>query len=65
MSRMSTSSRRTGSRVDDDSVVLYRLGWDLSEIAIYISDIRLPHEATEDMSEAWQNLQHFLNPTCW
>jgi len=54
-----------GTRVDDDALELYRLAWDLSEIAIYISDIRQPHEATEDMTEAWQNLQHFLDPTRW
>ena len=55
----------TGTPVNDDSVELYRLAWDLSEIAIYISDFRRPHERTEDMSEAWQNLQHFLDPTRW
>jgi spectinomycin phosphotransferase/16S rRNA (guanine(1405)-N(7))-methyltransferase len=55
----------TNTRVDDDAVELYRLAWDLSETAIYISDIRQPHEATEDMTEAWQNLEHFLDPTRW
>jgi thiamine kinase-like enzyme len=55
----------TGIRVDDDSIELYRLAWDLSEIALYISDVRQAHDATEDMSAAWQNLQHFLDPTRW
>ena len=35
------------------------------EAALYISDVRQPHEATEDMSAAWRNLQHFLDPTRW
>ncbi len=54
-----------GTRVEDDSVEMYRLAWDLSEIAIYVSEFRQPHERNEDMSEAWQNLQHFLDPTRW
>ena len=55
----------TGIRVDQAAIELYRLAWDLSEIAIYISDFRQPHEPTEDMSEAWENLQHYLDPTRW
>ena len=55
----------TGTRVDDNCVEMYRLAWDLSEVAIYISDFRRPHERTEDTSEAWQNLQHYLDPTRW
>ena len=55
----------TGIRVDQDAIELYRLAWDLSEIAVYISDFRQPHERTEDMSETWQNLQHYLDPARW
>ena len=55
----------TGTTVNDDAVELYRLAWDLNEIAIYVSDFRRPHERTEDTSEAWQNLQHFLDPSRW
>ena len=57
--------RLTGTRVSEDAVDLYRLAWDLNEIAIYVSDFRRPHERTDDTSEAWQNLQHFLDPTRW
>ncbi len=53
----------TGIRVNHNAVQLYRLAWDLSEIAIYVSEFRQPHERTDDMSEAWHNLQHFLDPT--
>lgn len=55
----------TGVRVDRDAVEMYRLAWDLSEIAIYVSDFRRPHERTDDTTEAWKNLQHFLDPTRW
>jgi thiamine kinase-like enzyme len=55
----------TATRVLDDAIEMYRLAWDLSDIAIYISDLRRQHERTDDTSEAWQNLQHFLDPTRW
>ena len=55
----------TGTPVSNVAVEFYRRAWDLSEIAIYISDFRRPHERTEDMSEAWRNLRHFLDPTRW
>lgn len=54
--------RLTGVGVDRQAIELYRLAWDLSEIAIYVSDFRQPHELTQDMSEAWNNLQHYLDP---
>lgn len=55
----------TGTPVDDDAIEMYRLAWDLSEIALYVSDFRQPHDRTDDTAEAWQNLQHFLDPTRW
>jgi spectinomycin phosphotransferase/16S rRNA (guanine(1405)-N(7))-methyltransferase len=55
----------TGIGVDHDAIELYRLKWDLSEIAIYISDFRRAHDQTDDTHEAWNNLQHFLDPTRW
>jgi spectinomycin phosphotransferase/16S rRNA (guanine(1405)-N(7))-methyltransferase len=54
-----------GIRVDHDAIELYRLAWDLSEIALYISDFRQLHDHTDDTHEAWTNLQHFLDPTRW
>ena len=39
---------------------LYRLGWDLAEIAIYISEFRRPHQSTADVDAAWTNLNHYL-----
>lgn len=54
-----------GIVVDHDAIDMYRLAWDLSEIALYISDFRQPHDQTDDTREAWTNLQHFLDPTRW
>jgi aminoglycoside phosphotransferase (APT) family kinase protein len=53
----------TGRPVDHDVVELYRLAWALTEIGIYVSDLRRPHERTDDTTEAWENLQHYLDPT--
>jgi aminoglycoside phosphotransferase (APT) family kinase protein len=55
----------TGITVDHDAVEMYRLAWDLNEIALYISDFRRPHDLTADTAEAWKNLQYFLDPNRW
>ena len=34
----------TGIGVDHDAAEMYRLAWELSEIAIYIGDFRRPHD---------------------
>ena len=39
--------------------VLYRLWWDLAEIAEYVRTFRTPHGDTEDMQESWRNLQRY------
>ena len=33
----------TGTAVDPGAIELYRLGWDLAEIAIYVTQFRRPH----------------------
>ena len=58
-------SARTGLAIQRDAIELYRLGWDLAEIAIYISDFRRTHTETNDTRTAWTNLQHFLDPSRW
>jgi hypothetical protein len=52
----------TGSTIDHDALTLYRLGYDLAEIAGYVHLFRCPHGDTADGAEAWRNLQHFLRP---
>jgi aminoglycoside phosphotransferase (APT) family kinase protein len=52
----------TGVPIDDDALTLYRLWYDLAEIAEYISLFRSSHGDTADTAEAWRNLRHFLRP---
>jgi spectinomycin phosphotransferase len=56
-------TRRTGKVVDNDAVELYRLAWDLNEIAFYINQFHHAHVATEDTETAWVNLNHYLDPS--
>lgn len=42
--------------LDGAALRLYRLGWDLADIAIYTRDFRRPHEETEDTVVAWRSL---------
>jgi Phosphotransferase enzyme family len=52
----------TGTAIDQDALTLYRLWYDLFEIAGYVSLFRAPHGDTADAAESWRNLQHFLRP---
>ena len=52
----------TGVVIDDDALALYRLWYDLAEIAGYVSLFRGSHGDTADTAEAWRNLRHFLQP---
>ena len=37
---------------------LYRLRWDLADIAVYVGEFRLPHGRTTDTVASWRNLEH-------
>jgi hypothetical protein len=52
----------TGVAIDSDALALYRMWYDLAEIAAYISLFREPHGETADTAESWRNLRHFLRP---
>jgi hypothetical protein len=52
----------TGVAIDRHALTLYRMWYDLAEIAGYVYAFREPHADTADAAEAWQNLQHFLRP---
>jgi spectinomycin phosphotransferase/16S rRNA (guanine(1405)-N(7))-methyltransferase len=41
---------------------LYRMQWDLAEIAIYTAEFREPHVESDDTRESWKNLTLFLDP---
>jgi len=59
----------TGALVLSSMLELYRLRWDLAEIAIYVALFRRPHIESADTRESWKNLNHCLNsagrrPSC-
>jgi hypothetical protein len=55
-------SAATGTAIDIDAVALYRMWYDLAEIALYLRWFRSNHDDTADAAEGWQNLQFFLRP---
>jgi spectinomycin phosphotransferase len=46
--------------LSDLALAAYRLHWSLSEIAIYVSWCRRPHDQTEEMGIAWAGLQQYV-----
>jgi spectinomycin phosphotransferase len=54
-------SRRTGWTVNQDALALYRLRWDLNDIAGFLSQIRGPHQRTADTLVSWTELQKTLD----
>jgi aminoglycoside phosphotransferase (APT) family kinase protein len=50
----------TGTAIDPGALALFRMRYDLAEIAEYIALFRGPHEDTEDTAESWKNLTYFL-----
>ncbi len=55
-------STTTGVRVRSAALMLYRLWYDLAEIAGYVALFRDPHPESDDTAESWRNLEHFLRP---
>jgi hypothetical protein len=52
----------TGTVVDSAALALFRMWYDLAEIAGYIELFRGAHDDTEDTAESWKNLEYFLRP---
>ena len=52
----------TGTAIDSGALALFRMWYDLAEIAEYIELFRAAHSDTEDSAESWKNLEHFLRP---
>jgi hypothetical protein len=48
---------RPGLPETDPAILLYRLRWDLANIALFVVGFRVPHENTADAAESWRNLQ--------
>jgi spectinomycin phosphotransferase len=53
-------SQRTGWPVNQDALALYRLRWDLDDIAGFLFQIRGPHQQTADTLMTWTELQKTL-----
>jgi len=53
-------SRRTGRTVNQDALALYRLRWDLDDVAGFLSHLRGPHHRTADTLMSWTELQKTL-----
>lgn len=43
---------------EEPAFALYRLRWDLTEVALYVSEFRRPHEQTADTMASWRWLRH-------
>ena len=56
---------RTGSIVDRDALDVYRLWWDLSEIALFVAGFRHVHVDTADMRIAFDVLIRTLESRRW
>jgi spectinomycin phosphotransferase len=54
-------SRWTGLTVNQDALALYRLRWDLDDIAGFLPQIWGPHQQTEDALMYWTELQKTLD----
>jgi spectinomycin phosphotransferase len=52
----------TRTAIDSGALALFRMQYDLAEIAEYIELFRGPHDDTEDTAESWKNLDYFLRP---
>jgi spectinomycin phosphotransferase len=55
----------TGVVLLEDTLALYRLRWDLTEISIYVGQFQQPHRDTTDTSIAWGGLNDYLDPQRW
>ena len=45
---------------ESETLLLYRLWWELAEIGGYVAAFCRPHAGNEDAAEAWQNLRGFI-----
>jgi spectinomycin phosphotransferase len=52
----------TGITIHEAALALFRMRYDLADIAEYICLFRGRHEDTEDAARSWENLQYFLRP---
>jgi spectinomycin phosphotransferase len=48
----------TGRRLDPEALDLFRLSWDLRDLAEYLHVLRAPHTESEDTAQALQGVRH-------
>jgi spectinomycin phosphotransferase len=49
-------AEQTGHEVSQAAMSLYRLSWELTDVAAYIDQFRSPHQHGQDTADAWLNL---------
>lgn len=55
----------SGQTLDDSALRMFRLWWDLCEVALFVQDFRQPHRDTSDTRTAWRSLGRHLDPDRW
>lgn len=55
----------SGRMLNDESLRLFALQWDLSDVALFIEQFRKPHDDSPDQQTAWNGLRHHLDPERW
>ena len=55
----------SGQTLDDSALRMFRLWWDLGEVALFVQDFRRTHRDTTDTRTAWRGLQRHLDPDRW
>ena len=63
LSVLAAYTEATGTAIDSGALALFRMWYDLSEIAGYSELFRAAHGDTEDAAESWKNLEYFLRPS--
>ncbi|BCJ31550.1 phosphotransferase [Actinocatenispora sera] len=53
-------TRRTGRPVSAAALALYRLWWELADVAGYVTELCREHETTADTTAAWTYLNRYL-----
>jgi spectinomycin phosphotransferase len=51
----------TGHEVSQAAMSLFRLTWELTDVAAYIEQFRSPHQHSEDADDAWLNLNRSVD----
>ena len=52
----------TGRRPDATALDCYRLWWTLTEISLFVDQLRRPHGDDDDTRVAWSALTRYLDP---